>query len=131
MRLDSERSVEESRIEIEHALETLAVEKEKQITVHSVAWGLAFNLAACLLVALFTRAGEEREAGDALHGVFRRDHAVQFGGPAARSAKWSLALFWAFFALGPGTILGNDFFSRPPSVARIWRSAYPRSGPGR
>ncbi len=83
------------------------------LTVHSAAWGLVFNLAACLLVAIFTRAGPERAHRQRLHDEFGREFRADVGGPAARGAKWSLTLVWAFFALGPGAILGNDFFSHP------------------
>ncbi len=83
------------------------------LTIHSAAWGLVVNLIAAFLVAIFTRKGEEREARDRLHAIFRRDHAEDFGPRAARVAKWSLTLLWAFFAFGPGAILGNTFFSRP------------------
>ena len=54
-----------------------------------------------------------RECSDALHAIFRRDHRIDFGGRAARSAKWSLTLLWIFLAFGPGAILGNTFFARP------------------
>ena len=83
------------------------------LTVHSAAWGLAFNVAAVLLVAIFTRSGGERAQRDRLHDEFAATWAVDFGGKAARNAKWSLTLIWAFFALGPGAILGNSFFSQP------------------
>jgi SSS family solute:Na+ symporter len=83
------------------------------LTIHSAAWGLAFNLAACLVVCLWTRNNPERRHRDALHDIYRRDHRIAFGGRAARGVKWSLPLLWAFLALGPGAILGNSFFSRP------------------
>ena len=83
------------------------------LTVHSAGWGLAFNLGAMLLVAIFTRGGSERAHRDRLHDEFAASWAVDFGGKAARNAKWSLTLIWAFFAIGPGAILGNSFFSQP------------------
>jgi SSS family solute:Na+ symporter len=83
------------------------------LTIHSAAWGLVINVAASLLVAIFTRQDAEREHRNALHAVFRRDHRTNFGGRAARSAKWSLTLLWVFLALGPGAILGNTFFAQP------------------
>ncbi len=83
------------------------------LTIHSAAWGLAANVAASLLVAIFTQRDEERDRRNALHVVFRRDHRVDFGGRAARSAKWALTLLWIFLALGPGAILGNTFFAHP------------------
>jgi Na+/proline symporter len=83
------------------------------LTVHAAAWGLAFNLAATLLVAIFTRRGAERDARDRLHDAFRAAYPADLGSGAARSAKWSLVLLWSFLALGPGAILGNTFFSDP------------------
>lgn len=83
------------------------------LTIHSAGWGLAFNLAACLLASIFTARDAERPRRDRLHDVFLREHRQDLGGPAARGAKWSLILIWTFFALGPGAILGNRFFSNP------------------
>ena len=83
------------------------------LTIHSAAWGLAVNLATACLAAIFTRKGDERDARDRLHTIFRRDHAQDFGTRSTRGARWSLTLLWAFLALGPGAILGNTFFSRP------------------
>ena len=83
------------------------------LTVHSAAWGLMVNLVFCLLVAVVTRAGPEREHRQILHSAFRREFRADFGGATARGASWSLPLIWAFLALGPGAILGNDFFSHP------------------
>jgi Na+/proline symporter len=83
------------------------------LTTHSAAWGLGINIAASLLVAIFTRQDAERERRNALHAIFRRDHRMDFGGRVARGAKWSLTLLWVFLALGPGAILGNTFFAHP------------------
>jgi len=83
------------------------------LTVHSAAWGLLVNIFFCLLVAIFNRKGAERAHRDQLHDIFARDHKTDFGGRAAQGAKWSLTLLWAFLAIGPGAVLGNDFFSKP------------------
>lgn len=83
------------------------------LTVHSAAWGLFFNLGACLLVSLFTRGGEERLRRQRLHDALAKNFPAAWGGRAMRGAKWSLAFLWAFLALGPGAILGNSFFSQP------------------
>ncbi len=83
------------------------------LTVHSAAWGLLVNIFFCLLVAIFNRKGAERAHRDRLHDIFARDHKIDFGGRSAQSAKWSLTLIWAFLAIGPGAVLGNNFFSKP------------------
>jgi Na+/proline symporter len=82
------------------------------LTIHSTGWGLVLNMAACVLVSLFTRSGPERMHREILHEPLRRVAAAA-GSPSLRTAKWSLALIWAFLALGPGAILGNSFFSSP------------------
>ncbi|MEY4696012.1 MAG: hypothetical protein RIT14_440, partial [Pseudomonadota bacterium] len=83
------------------------------LTIHSAGWGLALNLGAVLLVSIFTRAGAERLHRDRLHDEFAARWRTDFGGRGARGAIWSLSVIWAFFALGPGAILGNTFFSQP------------------
>ncbi len=83
------------------------------LTVHSAAWGLMCNVVAVLLVSIFTRRSTGRDVRDRLHNEFRASWRVPFGGPASRTATWSLVLLWAFFALGPGAILGNTFFIEP------------------
>lgn len=83
------------------------------LSVHSAGWGLATNFAACLLVSLFTRAGSERDRRDRLHEAFEENQRARNASQAATTAKGSLTLMWAFFALGPGAILGNSFFSEP------------------
>lgn len=86
------------------------------LTVHSAGWGLAANFGAVLLVSIFTRRGPERDRRDRLHDEFAARWRADFGGAAVRGAKWSLTLIWAFLALGPGAILGNEFFGRPMFV---------------
>lgn len=83
------------------------------LTIHSAAWGLGLNVAAVLLVSIFTKSGAERLHRDRLHDEFAACWQADFGGGMARGAKWSLTLIWAFFAVGPGAILGNTFFSQP------------------
>lgn len=83
------------------------------LTIHSAAWGLLVNIFFCLLIAIFNRKGAERAHRDQLHDIFARDHKIDFGGRAARGAKWALTLIWAFLAIGPGAVLGNNFFSKP------------------
>lgn len=83
------------------------------LTIHSALWGLAANLAAVLIVSIFTKQGEERQQRERLHDEFRASWPTNFGGPRVRSAKWLLTLLWTFLAIGPGAILGNSFFSMP------------------
>lgn len=83
------------------------------LTIHSAAWGLAFNMAVVLLSSIFTAKGAERIHRDRLHDEFAASWQVPKGRGNGRTALWSLTLIWAFLAMGPGAILGNSFFSRP------------------
>jgi SSS family solute:Na+ symporter len=83
------------------------------LTIHSAAWGLAFNLGVVLLAPVFTVRGVERAHRDRLHDEYFARWAVPQPRGNGRTALWSLTLIWAFFAMGPGAILGNSFFSRP------------------
>ena len=93
------------------------------LTVHSAAWGLLFNLAACLLVSAVTR--REAEPEGRLHAAFARDDPAPPGSDAGSTAKWALALIWVYFAMGPGAVLGNDFFSRPMFTDKAVRLGVP------
>ena len=33
-----------------------------------------------------------------------------------KPSAWIVTVVWMFFAVGPGLVLGNDFFGRPKSV---------------
>jgi Na+/proline symporter len=83
------------------------------LTIHSAAWGLAFNVAVVLLAAIFTAREAERAHRDRLHDEYAARWAVPQSRGNGGTALWSLTLIWAFFAMGPGAILGNAFFSRP------------------
>ncbi len=95
------------------------------LTIHSAAWGLAFNLGACLLVSIFTLRAPDRSNRDRLHDIFARHDSRTASSPALRTARWSLILIWIFFAFGPGAILGNRFFSEPIFSDRALTLAMP------
>jgi Na+/proline symporter len=83
------------------------------LTIHSAGWGLAANISACLLVSLFTRSDQGRVDRDALHSAYRTVIPADSGSRTNPTAAWSLTFIWTFLAVGPGAILGNQFFSKP------------------
>ena len=82
-------------------------------TIHSAAWGLVPNLVVTMLVSLFTQrrcfGSEAEEARRFLAGTLRQSPRAE----ALRSTAWSVALAWAFFAVGPGVVFGNIAFGAP------------------
>ena len=82
------------------------------LTIHSAAWGLAFNLAACLIVSLWTRNDVEHRHRDQLHDIYLHDGWIAFGGRAARGAS-GRCLFSGAFRSRSRSDPRKHFFSRP------------------
>lgn len=82
-------------------------------TIHSAAWGLVLNLVVTVLISAFTqRRGfgpEAEEARRFLSETLRQSPSAR----ALRATAWSVALAWAFFAVGPGLVFGNFAFGSP------------------
>jgi Na+/proline symporter len=94
-------------------------------TIHSAAWGMFFNVLICLIVAISGK-HEENEPGTGSIQRFLK----QSRNPVAlrqrlKSVAWLFALIWAFFAVGPGLVIGNDFFGRPDEAFETWMFRMP------
>jgi SSS family solute:Na+ symporter len=88
-------------------------------TIHAAAWGLAANLAVTILVSVVT----QRRAPGA-EAVEARRFLDDASPPAPRvrvlrTTGWSVALIWAFFAIGPGLVFGNFAFGAPEGPWRL------------
>jgi len=80
------------------------------LTIHSAAWGLAFNLAIVLVSSAVTLNAPDRYERDRLHDALFDATKLDVGG---RGLFWALMLLWGFFSYGPAAVLGNSFFSNP------------------
>jgi solute:Na+ symporter, SSS family len=82
-------------------------------TIHSAAWGLLPNLVVTVLISAFTQSRgfgpEAEEARRFLSETLRQSPRAR----ALRATAWSVALAWAFFAVGPGLVFGNFAFGVP------------------
>lgn len=88
-------------------------------TVHSGVWGMFFNLVICVLTASFSGHDSDDERRQVLHNALN----AASGGPVSNRAKtvaWILLLVWAFFAAGPGAVLGNAMFGDPGGGIEVW-----------
>ncbi len=90
-------------------------------TIHSAAWGMFFNIAICLIVSVTSRQDKEDHARrDSFHD-FIHDYTA-----SARSDRWSkpvagvMVMVWMFFAIGPGSLLGNILFGEPNAGYDAW-----------
>lgn len=81
------------------------------LTIHSALWGLVFNLALVGIASATKSKTQDWPVRDrvhrALHSCFQNRQ------KRSHTLLWALTLLWGFFAYGPGTILGNTFFSQP------------------
>ena len=82
-------------------------------TIHSAGWGLFFNVLTCLIISGFRHRDNDHENRHRLHDVFRSEYPADAGGRRVVTAIWSLTFIWMFFAIGPGAVIGNDFFIYP------------------
>ncbi|MDA0912108.1 MAG: hypothetical protein O2809_11250, partial [Proteobacteria bacterium] len=82
-------------------------------TIHSAGWGLFFNVLTCLIISGFRHRDSDHENRHRLHDVFRSEYPADAGGRRVVTAIWSLTFIWMFFAIGPGAVIGNDFFVYP------------------
>ena len=89
-------------------------------TIHSAGWGMAFNLLICVVGSAMTQ-GERGRGHRMKYHEFLRLHAAV---PAAKQRLGALAcvvvLVWAFFAIGPGAVIGNYMFGAPDAGLAGW-----------
>ena len=94
-------------------------------TIHSAGWGLFCNLVVCVPVSLATFRGAGRQHRSIFHDFLQAQAALTPRKAVMRPAVWALTLVWLFFALGPGAIIGNDFFGAPEGGLAAWRLGVP------
>jgi len=87
------------------------------LTMHSVVWGLFFNLLVCIVVSAATQNDSDRQNRLEYHRFFHQTV------PAPRAKrnriKFALGLIalWLLIGVGPGATIGNDLFGRPDEAA--------------
>jgi len=94
-------------------------------TIHSAAWGIFFNLIICLILS--SRAGHDADHArrDSFH-EFLHEYSV-----SSMRDRWSkpvagvMVMIWMFFAIGPGSLLGNIVFGEPNAGYEAWTFGMP------
>jgi solute:Na+ symporter, SSS family len=94
-------------------------------TIHSAGWGIFCNVVLCAAVSFFTRGGTARERRWKFHHFLRENSALPAEKHFLRPVVWALALAWLFFAVGPGAVIGNDFFGAPNGGVKAWSLGIP------
>ncbi len=94
-------------------------------TIHSAAWGMFFNVIICLVVSALTRLDPDRARRDGFHAVI-----TEFAAPTIRRrwsspVAWIIVMVWLFFAVGPGSVIGNFWFGEPIAGYDAWYLGIP------
>ncbi len=85
-------------------------------TIHSSAWGVFFNLVAALFISFITQDSKENSHKHKFHEFINDYKAVSMFRRSLKPSAWIVTIVWIFFAIGPGSLLGNNFFGKPQSV---------------
>ncbi len=86
------------------------------LTIHSSAWGVFFNLVAALVISFITQDLKENSHKHKFHDFINDYKASSMLRRSLKPSAWIVTIVWIFFAVGPGSLLGNNFFGRPQSV---------------
>jgi len=84
------------------------------LTIYSAFWGMIFNLTISISISIFTQKKDELDHKTKFHN-FLNSNLIENNFNKKLKIIFSFLIFgiWIFFALGPGSIIGNDIFGSP------------------
>ena len=86
------------------------------LTIHSSVWGVLFNLISCSAISFITQEIKETNHKHKFHEFIDEHKHVSLKRRSLKPSAWIVTIAWIFFALGPGTIIGNEMFGKPANV---------------
>ncbi len=86
------------------------------LTIHSSVWGVLFNLFSCSVISFITQEIKETNHKHKFHEFIDEYKHVSLKRRSLKPSAWIVTIAWIFFALGPGTIIGNEMFGKPANV---------------
>ncbi len=91
------------------------------LTIHSAGWGIVCNFLVAIIVSCMTQNSEERRHRESFHRFLKQHAGLS---EDKRGVKvfiaWSWVFIWFFFAVGPGALIGNNFFGDPNDFSTWW-----------
>ena len=93
------------------------------LTIHSGIWGLIFNVFLCFSISAFssiTKIDNYRSHREKFHNFLNEHMGLHPSRTKLRSFAYVIALIWLFFGIGPGQVLGNNFFGEPGAGYDSW-----------
>ena len=85
-------------------------------TIHSSAWGVFFNFLSASVISFVTQDVKGTNHRHKFHEFINDYKAASMLRRSLKPSAWIITIVWIFFAVGPGLILGNNFFGMPQSV---------------
>ncbi len=86
------------------------------LTIHASAWGIFFNLIGASIISFITQDTKENIHKFKFHDFIDDYKATSMLRRSLKPSAWIVTIVWIFFAIGPGSLLGNNFFGKPQSV---------------
>jgi hypothetical protein len=90
------------------------------LTIHPAAWGLLANFVVAFLVSCGTQNQKEINNRMSYHQLLKRYAALPESKIPWKPFAWVITLTWFIFAVGPGAVIGNDFFGNPNDPNSWW-----------
>jgi len=93
------------------------------LTIHSGVWGLLFNVFICFSISSFssiTKIDIYRSHRQKFHDFLNEHMGLHPSRTKLRSFSYVIVLIWLFFGVGPGQVLGNNFFGESSAGYEAW-----------
>jgi len=90
------------------------------LTIHSAAWGLLANFVVAFLVSCGTQNQTEMNNRMYYHHLLKKYAALPKSKIPWKLFAWVMTLTWFIFGVGPGAVIGNDFFGNPNDPNTWW-----------
>jgi Na+/proline symporter len=86
------------------------------LTIHSSVWGVLFNLIASISISFITQNTKETNHRQKFHDFIDDYKSHSIIRRSLKPSAWIVVVTWIFFALGPGSIIGNNIFGKPSDI---------------
>ena len=86
------------------------------LTIHSSVWGVLFNLITSISISFITQDVKETNHKQKFHDFIDEHKSHSIMRKSLKPSAWIVTVTWIFFALGPGSIIGNDIFGKPGDI---------------
>jgi uncharacterized membrane protein (DUF441 family) len=86
------------------------------LTIHSSVWGVLFNLIASISISFITQDKKETNHRQKFHDFISDYKSHSITRKSLKPSALIVTVTWVFFALGPGSIIGNNMFGKPGDI---------------